>query len=302
MNWRFKIALTAVFSLVVTSIQAQDLRALEIGKSFHFSFATGEYRANQYNPSSNQVWILRYNLPYRVALRASIGIDYKYLNESIYKDANILHVPEDIGFPEVKKQWNIQQFNRLTIAVEYHFKDFNIYDARTQFSPYLMIGLSNQSNFLTSSKLNDRISYLKEINELIKNEEINDEEKINVVNPLLLSDLRNEGYTDDDLLNIYSIRDELEEFIPDFLLSKEKNQFSFRTFGLIGSFGVKYRVRSLMILSAEIAGGYFFSDDYDYNISKNIYSFRNRSGNDFYLYPNLTLSVSLGPVLRLFND
>jgi hypothetical protein len=301
MNWRLKIALTAVLALASVGLKAQDIRALEVGTSVHFSFASGEYKANQYHPTNNQVLILRYNLPYRVAIRASIGKDYKYLNESIYKDAKILHVDklEELtgAIPAVEKQWNIKEFDRLTIAFEYHFKDFNVYDERTQFSPYLMIGLSHQSNFLTTSKINNRIKFWNKVYD----EDDLDEEGLQL-RSLILSDLKNENFNEVELSDISSIRERLEGLIPDVLLNREKNPFSLKTFSLIGSIGVKYRLSSIMILSAEIAGGYFFSDDYDYNISPNIYSFRNRSGNDFYLYPNLTLSVSLGPLLRLFND
>jgi len=45
MNWRLKIALTAVLTLASVGLKAQDIRALEVGTSVHFSFASGEYKA-----------------------------------------------------------------------------------------------------------------------------------------------------------------------------------------------------------------------------------------------------------------
>jgi hypothetical protein len=53
MNWRLKIALTAVFSLVVTSLKAQDLRALEIGTSLHGVIAVGDTPIENYNPKTS---------------------------------------------------------------------------------------------------------------------------------------------------------------------------------------------------------------------------------------------------------
>jgi hypothetical protein len=53
----------------------------------------------------------------------------------------------------------------------------------------------------------------------------------------------------------------------------------------------------MLVVSAEIASGYLFSDDYDKlidPIATPVESF-GLAGNDWYLFPNLTITYTFGP-------
>ena len=209
MNWRIKIALTAVFSLVVTSIKAQNLRALEIGTSLHGVIAVGDTPTNiNYNPITSTAYVAKYNLPYRLAIRASFAPTYRY---------------SDLF------SWDVYKSTRASLGLEYHFSDFNIYDGRRQFTTYAMLGGTYQ--------------------------------------------------------------------FGNFKLTRNWDLISKARLGAMGGFGAKFRAFPMLVVSAEIAAGYLFSDDYD-RPPESVTSptpYSNRSGNDWYLFPNLTITYTFAP-------
>lgn len=212
LNWRLKIVLTAVFSLVVTSTQAQDLGALEIGTSLHGVIAVGDTPIDNYNPKTSIALVAKYNLPYRLAIRASFAPTYNYTDQ--VSDTPV---------------WEVYKSTRASLGLEYHFSDFNVYDGRRQFTTYAMLGGTYQFGNFKPTRNWD-------------------------------------------------------------LISKAR-------LGAMGGFGAKFRAFPMLVVSAEIAAGYLFSDDYDRSpepvTSSTPYS--NRSGNDWYLFPNLTITYTFAP-------
>ena len=212
MNWRLKIVLTAVFSLVVTSTQAQDLGALEIGTSLHGVIAVGDTPIDNYNPKTSIALVAKYNLPYRLAIRASFAPTYNYTDQ-------ISDTPV----------WDIYKSTRASLGLEYHFSDFNVYDGRRQFTTYAMLGGTYQ--------------------------------------------------------------------FGNFKLTRNWDLISKARLGAMGGFGAKFRAFPMLVVSAEIAAGYLFSDDYD-RPQESVTSptpYSNRSGNDWYLFPNLTITYTFAP-------
>jgi len=212
MNWRIKIVLTTVFSLVVTSIKAQNLRALEVGTSLHGVIAVGDIPIDNYNPKASIALVAKYNLPYRLAIRASFAPTYNYTDE-------ISDTPV----------WEVYKSTRAGLGLEYHFSDFNVYDGRRQFTTYVMLGGTYQfGNF---------------------------------------KPIRNWD-----------------------LISKVR-------LGTMGGFGAKFRAFPMLVVSAEIAAGYLFSDDYDRlpEPASSLTTYYDRSGNDWYLFPNLTITYTFAP-------
>ena len=212
MNWRIKIVLTTIFSLVVTSIKAQNLRALEVGTSLHGVIAVGDTPIDNYNPKASIALVAKYNLPYRLAIRASFAPTYNYTDE-------ISDTPV----------WEVYKSTRAGLGLEYHFSDFNVYDGRRQFTTYVMLGGTYQfGNF---------------------------------------KPIRNWD-----------------------LISKVR-------LGTMGGFGAKFRAFPMLVVSAEIAAGYLFSDDYDRlpEPVTSLTTYYNRSGNDWYLFPNLTITYTFAP-------
>ena len=127
MTWRLKIALTAVLSFVGISLNAQDFRALEVGTSLHNVIAVGDDPLEKILPRTSLAIVARYNLPYRLAIRASFAPAYKYTEKE--SDNPV---------------WDVYKSTRAALGIEYHFSDFNIYDGRKQFTSYTMIGGSYQ--------------------------------------------------------------------------------------------------------------------------------------------------------------
>ena len=72
MNWRFKIAF-AFFGFVSICMKAQDIRAVELGTSIHGVIAIGDTPLENYTPKTSVALVARYNLPYRLAIRASFS-------------------------------------------------------------------------------------------------------------------------------------------------------------------------------------------------------------------------------------
>ena len=212
MNWRLKIVLTAVFSLVVTSTQAQDLGALEIGTSLHGVIAVGDTPIDNYNPKTSIALVAKYNLPYRLAIRASFAPTYNYTDQ-------ISDTPV----------WDIYKSTRASLGLEYHFSDFNVYDGRRQFTTYAMLGGTYQ--------------------------------------------------------------------FGNFKLTRNWDLISKARLGAMGGFGAKFRAFPMLVVSAEIAAGYLFSDDYDRLPvpAASLTPYSNRSGNDWYLFPNLTITYTFAP-------
>jgi hypothetical protein len=203
MNWRLKIALTAVFSIAVTSLKAQDLGALEIGTSLHGVIAVGD---------TSVALVARYNLPYRLAIRASFAPTYNYTDQ--VSDTPV---------------WEVYKSTRAALGLEYHFSDFNVYDGRRQFTTYAMLGGTYQ--------------------------------------------------------------------FGDFKPTRNWDLISKARLGAIGGFGAKFRAFPMLVVSAEIAAGYLFSDDYDRlpEPATSLATYYDRSGNDWYLFPNLTITYTFGP-------
>ncbi len=207
MNWRLKIVLTTVFSIVGTSLQAQDLRALEIGTSLHGVIAVGDTPIDSYSPKMAAALVARYNLPYRLAIRASFAPTYRYT---------------------ALTSWDVYKSTRVALGLEYHFSDFNVYDGRRQFTNYVMLGGTYQ-----------------------------------------FGDFKRRNWN---------------------LVSKER-------LGAMVGFGVKFRAFPKLVVSAEIASGYLFSDDYDRlaESATSLATYIDRSGNDWYLFPNLTITYTFAP-------
>jgi len=206
MNWRFKIAF-AFFGFVSICMKAQDIRAVELGTSIHGVIAIGDTPLENYTPKTSAALVARYNLPYRLAIRASFAPTYRYT---------------------ALTSWDVYKSTRVALGLEYHFSDFNVYDGRRQFTNYVMLGGTYQFGNFTRRNWN--------------------------------------------------------------LVSKER-------LGAMVGFGVKFRAFPKLVVSAEIASGYLFSDDYD-RLAESATSratYYDRSGNDWYLFPNLTITYTFGP-------
>lgn len=123
--------IACLFSL--SALHAQTvLNRLEVGLS-----AQGISDYVDLNGSSNELLgslsfspalILRYNLPYRFAIRATFSV----------LDRDLLHLSE--GGEKL-----IAEDSYLSVLGEFHFNDYNIYRAKTALTPYLAIGLSANS-------------------------------------------------------------------------------------------------------------------------------------------------------------
>ena len=207
MNWRLKIALTAVLALASVGLKAQDLRALEIGTALHGVIAVGDTPLDNYSPKKAVPLVARYNFPYRLAIRASFAPTYRYT---------------------ALTSWDVYKSTRAALGLEYHFSDFNVYDGRRQFTNYVMLGGTYQFGNFPRRNWN--------------------------------------------------------------LVSKER-------LGAMVGFGAKFRAFPMLVVSAEIAAGYLFSDDYDRleEQATSLATYSNRSGNDWYLFPNLTITYTFGP-------
>jgi hypothetical protein len=206
MNWRFKIAF-AFFGFVSICMKAQDIRAVELGTSIHGVIAIGDTPLENYTPKTSAALVARYNLPYRLAIRASFAPTYRYTTLT---------------------SWDVYKSTRVALGLEYHFSDFNVYDGRRQFTNYVMLGGTYQFGNFTRRNWN--------------------------------------------------------------LVSKER-------LGAMVGFGVKFRAFPKLVVSAEIASGYLFSDDYD-RLEESATSratYYDRSGNDWYLFPNLTITYTFAP-------
>ena len=119
--------------LSLSALHAQTvLNRLEVGLS-----AQGISDYVDLNGSSNELLgslsfspalVLRYNLPYRFAIRATFSV----------LDRDLLHLSE--GGEKL-----IVEDSYLSVLGEFHFNDYNIYRAKTALTPYLAIGLSANS-------------------------------------------------------------------------------------------------------------------------------------------------------------
>ena len=117
----------------LSALHAQTvLNRLEVGLS-----AQGISDYVDLNGSSNELLgslsfspalVLRYNLPYRFAIRATFSV----------LDRDLLHLSE--GGEKL-----IVEDSYLSVLGEFHFNDYNIYRAKTALTPYLAIGLSANS-------------------------------------------------------------------------------------------------------------------------------------------------------------
>lgn len=67
--------------------------------------------------------------------------------------------------------------------------------------------------------------------------------------------------------------------------------------GLMGGFGAKFRAFPMLIVSAEVAAGYLLSDNYDRlsQFQNRFSTYYNMPGNDWYLFPNLTITYTFAP-------
>ncbi len=206
MNWRFKIAF-AFFGFVSICMKAQDIRAVELGTSIHGVIAIGDTPLENYTPKTSVALVARYNLPYRLAIRASFAPTYRYT---------------------ALTSWDVYKSTRVALGLEYHFSDFNVYDGRRQFTNYVMLGGTYQFGKLPRRNWN--------------------------------------------------------------LVSKER-------LGAMVGFGAKFRAFPKLVVSAEIASGYLFSDDYDRlaEPATSLATYYDRSGNDWYLFPNLTITYTFAP-------
>jgi len=270
MNWRLKIVLTAVFSLVVTSTQAQDLGALEVGTSINYTSPSGDLDIDA-NPQVNGEWFLRYNFPYRISLRASVAQNFKYTTAD---DA-----------------WDLYASSKAALGLEYHFKDINIYNHRSQFSPYMMIGFSYQFNYRYSEDIQVKKDIWDQLLDSNFTKYTLGDDEIDATGGFV------EIETGDG--TIVTVEEQVMRFYQKGL-SDVLRDGGLKQLGIIVSFGVKYKVASFLIISAELSAVYLGSDEYDRerlqqseDLSGSDLTFNNKSGNDWYLNPNLTITIPL---------
>jgi hypothetical protein len=215
MNKTIQVLVVILVGLSSRGLHAQDITALELGVGIHGVIGIGDQPLESYTPNTSVALVARYNLPYRLAIRGSFAPTYTYAPQRA---------------PESELGWDVYKSTRAALGLEYHFSDFNIYDARRQFTSYAMIGGTYQfGNFEPQRSWN--------------------------------------------------------------LISKVR-------LGAMGSVGVKLRAFPFMVVSAELAAGYLFSDDYDRDstsVATRTDSYYDRSGNDWYLFPNLTITYTFGP-------
>lgn len=215
MNKTIQVLVVILVGLSSRGLHAQDITALELGVGIHGVIGIGDQPLESYTPNTSVALVARYNLPYRLAIRGSFAPTYTYAPP---------RAPEgDLG-------WDVYKSTRAALGLEYHFSDFNIYDARRQFTSYAMIGGTYQ--------------------------------------------------------------------FGDFKPQRSWGLISKARLGAMGSVGVKLRAFPFMVVSAELAAGYLFSDDYDRDstsVATRIDSYYDRSGNDWYLFPNLTITYTFGP-------
>ena len=129
----------------LNTLHAQTvLNRLEVGLSAQ---AISEYV--DLNGSSNELMgslsfspalVMRYNLPYRFAIRATFSALNRDLLESTENGEQL--AVED-GY--------------LSILGEFHFNDYNIYRAKTALTPYLAIGLSANSGLENENSSTARV-------------------------------------------------------------------------------------------------------------------------------------------------
>ena len=74
--------------------------------------------------------------------------------------------------------------------------------------------------------------------------------------------------------------------------------------GLNFGLGFKSRISPLLLLSGEFGVGYFLSDDFDRyesGLDPSLESYTTRGGNDFFLFPNVTLTYTFPRRFRISN-
>ena len=129
----------------LNTLHAQTvLNRLEVGLSAQ---AISEYV--DLNGSSNELMgslsfspalVMRYNLPYRFAIRAT----FSTLNR------DLLESTENGEQPVLEDSY-------LSVLGEFHFNDYNIYRAKTALTPYLAIGLSANSGLENENSSTARV-------------------------------------------------------------------------------------------------------------------------------------------------
>ena len=141
------VVLTSIIACLfaLNALHAQTvLNRLEVGLSAQ---AISDY--SDLNGSSNELMgslsfspalILRYNLPYRFAIRATFSV----------LDRDLLHLSE--GGEKL-----IVEDSYLSVLGEFHFNDYNIYRAKTALTPYLAIGLSANSGLENENSSTARV-------------------------------------------------------------------------------------------------------------------------------------------------
>ena len=68
--------------------------------------------------------------------------------------------------------------------------------------------------------------------------------------------------------------------------------------------GFKSRISPLFLISTEFGVGYFLSDDFDRlesELDPSLESYTTRGGNDFFLFPNITLTYTFPKRFRITN-
>ena len=141
------VVLTSIIACLfaLNALHAQTvLNRLEVGLS-----AQGISDYVDLNGSSNELLgslsfspalVLRYNLPYRFAIRATFSV----------LDRDLLHLSE--GGEKL-----IVEDSYLSVLGEFHFNDYNIYRAKTALTPYLAIGLSANSGLENENSSTARV-------------------------------------------------------------------------------------------------------------------------------------------------
>ena len=129
----------------LNTLHAQTvLNRLEVGLSAQ---AISEYV--DLNGSSNELMgslsfspalVMRYNLPYRFAIRAT----FSTLNRDLLESTENGEQP-------------VLEDGYLSILGEFHFNDYNIYRAKTALTPYLAIGLSANSGLENENSSTARV-------------------------------------------------------------------------------------------------------------------------------------------------
>jgi hypothetical protein len=137
MNKKVQLLLILCISFISGTTYSQDLRRFEFGLGTQFVQAIGDEANDGFSPKASYNFLMRVNFPYRLALRVSLAPNF------IYNEKR----SGGVG-------WDVFKSSKAIIGGEYHFQDYNAFDARKQTASYLMAGLSYNIGSYTAVRPN----------------------------------------------------------------------------------------------------------------------------------------------------